>query len=158
DEHVLGLEVPVHNTGRVCAPETSANTGRDLQRARDVTSSVAGNLHRKRLAIDKLHGEEFRAFVLADIKDTGHVTVGDASGKLHLAPETLEDVGQIHELAAEHLEGDDLRELTVSSAVHAAHPAHAEEAKELIATAEELAAVRAGCGVHLLRESNPKGS
>ena len=93
---------------------------------------------RERLAVDELHREELLPLVLADVERAGHVAVRDAARELRLLPEAREDPGRVDQLAAEHLERDDLVELRVARPVHRTHPARAEEAQDLVATREHL--------------------
>jgi len=64
--------------------------------------------------------------------------VRDPARELHLAPEAIEDPRGVHEIAAQHLERDDLVELDVAGAVHAPHAAHADEPEQLVPIGEQL--------------------
>ena len=84
DHHVLGLEVAVHEPGRVRGREPRARRDEHVAdlRARPRRCRQPG---RQRLAVDELHREEDAVLDLARVVDRDHVRVRQARDRLRLA-------------------------------------------------------------------------
>jgi hypothetical protein len=79
---------------------------------------------------------------LADVADAAHVIVGEATGGARLAHESRGGLRVLHRLRQHELDGDLLIELEVRREDDHAHPADAENALDLVFSAQRVADVR----------------
>ena len=121
DHDVVGLEIAMHDARLVRRVEPRADRRDDVDDAREGKLPLAFDEVEERFAFDELHREEALTAVLADVEGARDVGVRDAPGELHLATKSLDDARRVGDLALEHLQRDDLVELTVAHLVDGAH-------------------------------------
>ena len=136
DQHVVGLEVAVHQPGRVRSGQ--ALTGPLIQRE-DLggRALAAGDPPTGRRAIDQFHGDEQLALVGPDLVHGDHIRMRQASHRGGLAEQPLRAVGH----GAMELECHVAAEPEVARAIDDPHPAGADPLDDL----ERGADPRAGC-------------
>ncbi len=134
DEHVVRLEIAMHDPDRVRGREAFAQLHRDRQQA--PPRHRARRELRERRALDQLHRQELHARVLADVEHARDVAVLDPPGQAHLAAKPFDRV--VGQPVAQDLERDVLAELGVDRRVHAPHAAAAEPAHDAIAVRDQL--------------------
>ena len=151
DDHVLGLEVAVHEALLVRVVQALEELPGDVDHARrgqrrllddDPEVGALGQLH---------HHVVDAGRRLADVDDADHVGVTQAAGEIGLAVEPLGDPGVREQRGVEHLDREPALELDVPRAVDRAHRARAEERLDPVALGEHLAEQRIGGRVGLLR-------
>ena len=132
-EHVLGLEVAVHDALVVRGPQRARDRERDLDRLargqRAAPEPVA-----QRLALEQLHGREHRAVRLAELVDRQDVRVREGGDGLGLALEAAERLRVVREVAREHLHGDVAVQPRVAGVEHDAHAALPDRGHDLVRT------------------------
>ena len=123
DEHVVGLEVPVHHAGGVGRHQPAPGREEPLEhrppRARPRPQPLAQGL-----APDQLHRDEDLAAVLAGVVDPDHVGVLELGHRPGLAEQAL-PVRRVADVGAHHLDRDAAAQVGVAGLVddpHAAGP------------------------------------
>ena len=113
------------HTGSMRRPHPCADGA--CHRERDIDGQpFALHARSQRLALHQLHGEQTRAFVLADVEHARDVRMGDTSGELHLAPKPLQLIFALTGSRLQDLERPQLVELAIAGLVDVSHPAAAE--------------------------------
>jgi hypothetical protein len=105
DHQVLRLEIPVHDTSRVCLRETF----RDLPGERECLLGGEGTvLHElsKRLPLDELHDDVVRAAIFTDVEDCRDVGVIQRGSGSSLTFESSESFSVRGKMRGEDLDGD----------------------------------------------------
>ncbi len=137
-QHVAGLDVPVHDAPRMrrveCVRDLLGDAGRDGRRQR--TSLPEGA--RKVAAGHQLHHDVRPDRVLAVVEHRDHVGVVQLGCGLCLALEPGEeaDVGAV--LPAQHLDGHVATQLGVASAVDGGHATLADQLREVVAATQDV--------------------
>jgi hypothetical protein len=137
DEHVVGLEIAMHDRSLVSCLEPGAHRGGDVDGPRHRQRAALLEHTRERGPIDELHGEEARSLVLADVEDPRDVGVRHLARRLHLAPEQLEHARLPDDLVAEQLQRDELVELPIEGRVDGTHATRTEQRTHLVAIRED---------------------
>ncbi len=89
EDDVLGLDVAVHDAGRVCRRERVEHRLEDVERlARGQDAALAEHLA-QRAALQVLHREEEQAVVLALVEDGDDAGVGEPGRRAGLADEAV---------------------------------------------------------------------
>ena len=141
DEDVGGLEIAVHDASLV----RGAKPGHDLpgqrQRAGDRQLAFRGEQTREVGAVDERHRDVLDAVDLAHVVDADDVGVRDLPREHQLALEPPFQLlrGQRIRVRLDHLERKRQSQLGIPDVVDGAHPAHAQQADDLIALAKGLA-------------------
>ena len=136
DEHILRLEVAVHEAAVMGGGET---LGRLREHVEDLAQAALrrGQPLAQAPAVDELHGDEDVVADLADVVDRDHVRVRQLGHRLRLAHEPLLRLGAVID-RAQALDGDEATELRIVGLVDHAHATLAEQVDDQEA-ADELA-------------------
>jgi hypothetical protein len=137
EQHVVGLDVTVHDAVLVDVVERVGELAEDVERALDRHRTVARR--EQRLALDELHhhvGAE--RHVLAEVDDRHDVRMRDLTREPRLVVEALPRVVVIGERRCDHLQGEDLAELDVACSKHLPHPTFCELRLQHVATTRRL--------------------
>ena len=131
DEHVLRLQVTMHDTARV----------RRVERASDLTGVIDGLAAREchaaqrvaqRMALEQFHHRVGHAVVAAEIVNGEDVGVRERSDRVRFALEAGQPIGVGGECRRQDLDRDLPPQLRVARAIHFAHPAGAERVQDLV--------------------------
>ena len=141
-EHILGLEIPVHDAFVVDDGEAAGDSCRVLER---LARRHRAGLHRlAQVATVQQLEHDVRARALdAGIVDGDDVRVAERSRRQHFLLKAPEPVGRIGNRLGEDLDRDIAMQASVGSAVHLAHAPGAEQALDLVP-----AEARARCEGH----------
>ena len=135
DQHVGGLDVPVHEPDRVRRHDAAPRLNQEPQRfGRSLgrPGRVIGRPLPERYALDELHRHEDVAVVLAHLVDRDCVGVAQLREHLGLAPHSLGgNLGVVGVEPPQYLDRDLSLELRVASGVDRPHAARAELAHDL---------------------------
>jgi hypothetical protein len=104
DEHVLGLDVAVHDPALVGGLQGAGDLDRIRHGLRDGQGAVATDAVLERLALDELEDDVRRPRVLARVDHAHDVGVVELRHRPRLAPEALERVGVAGDVAMQHLD------------------------------------------------------
>ena len=125
DEDVRGLDVAVDDALRVGSIESVGYLDRE-RKQRVSFQRAAGDHVLQREAVEKLHGDEALAFVLADFVDGADVRMVQRGSGAGLAAKTFESLWVLRDVVGEELEGDKAAQGGVLGLVNNAHPAAAQ--------------------------------
>ena len=92
----------------------------------------------ERLPLHVLHGDVGPVFALADLVDDADVRVGQGRGRLGLDEEPLLELGRVHEVRRQELQGDASLELEVLGLVDDPHTAVADLLDDPVLAGDEL--------------------
>ena len=149
DQHVLRLDVPVHDPGGVRGRQARQQRHHDGQRltgrapaalAEQVAQSAAGQV---------LHGQIGARAVPALVVDGDHVRVREPRGRLGLADEPADEILVAGQVGVHHLERDPAVQAGVDGTVHRRHAPECNQRLHLVAAVKQPPdqGVREG-GVH----------
>jgi hypothetical protein len=149
DEDIVGLQVAVHDAGRVRRFEPRQHLQRVVER--DVERELLSLLEQRREAppLEKLHHDVRDA--VARLIDVGHVRdvrTLDAGRKPRFAKKALDEPRPSRELGVQELERDARSQILVPSLEHGAHPSVADESDEAVLPVDEFSWL----GAHPFRE------
>ncbi len=131
--HVVGLEVAVHDPGRVGLGEALGDLGPDLEDAtRGHRLAVAHELVERR-AQDALHHDVRKAGGLADLVDGDDVRVIEGGRGPRLLCETAHPLRVGRVALGQELDRDLALEILIERAPDFAHPARAQPGEKLVA-------------------------
>ena len=91
NEDVGGLDVTVDDSFGMCRAERIRDLGISLQHLID-RQRLSGNAILERLAVEKLHGDEFPAAVFADVVDGANIRMIEGGGCFRFTLEAFERV------------------------------------------------------------------
>jgi hypothetical protein len=130
-QHVVRLEVPVHEAGGVrgCEPAPGGEERVDDRRGRSLARAQP---LRERLAVDELHRDKVAAIRGADLVHGDHVGVGKARHRARLAHQPILGLGG-RARAPQHLERDPALEIGIERGVDDPHRAGAQLALDPVA-------------------------
>ena len=141
EDHVVGLEIAMHDVGRVGRCEARGDLLHDV--AHDGQGRPPCRLERRlerrgerrgeRAAAHELHREEARPLVLRDVEGASHVSVRHPARELHLVAKPPQRFGRGNKLSPQQLEGDLLVELEVARPIHRAHAARSQQPDDAVA-------------------------
>ena len=106
DQHVLGLDVAVHNASPMDRRQAVQDLPRDLPRFLGGQRPAAGDQVLEILPVHELHDEVEPAVLLTHIIDVDDVAVRHRGGSSGLALEALDVGGVLLAVAAQDLDGD----------------------------------------------------
>jgi hypothetical protein len=139
-EHVLGLEVAVHDPGGVRGLERVQHLREEVDHVGDGRRARAARQPRAQvLAAEQLHHEEEQAVVFTEVEDAHDVAVREEGRGVRLAAEAAHVLVHPGDVRVHHLHGHVDAEREVRRAVHLAHAAHAEARAELVLVREDAA-------------------
>ncbi len=130
---VLRLEVAMNYALGMRSFEPKADLPGDFNRLGRFELALLAQERTQGRAVGKLHGDEFCAGVLAEIKDADHIAVRNLPGKDQLLLKTCQHVGAAGQLRTNRLQRDDSSQLQVVGLINGAHPALAEQFDHLVA-------------------------
>ena len=139
-EHVLRLQIAMHDPLRVRGGERAADLGRDPEGARDIDRALALDHAAELDALEVLHDEVHAAVGGgARVGDVDDVRVTDLRCSARLSAEPLHEVGHPRVARMEDLERDALADIDMLGEVDLAHPALADQLHHVIAAVDSLA-------------------
>ena len=132
DDHVIRLEIAVHDTYGMCGAQAVADLHQDGERAGHVDSGPRP--FPEALPAQQLHDDEGRAiFDLDEVRDVDDIAMANAIDGLRFLEEAQHRVAPASVIGAQQLERDLAAELHVLGAIDVAHAALAEELRQAIA-------------------------
>ena len=138
DQHVLGLDVAVHEAGPVGGAERGQHRHHDLQRGAGAEPAERVQRVAQRPARDVLHDEEDVLAVGALVVDGDDVRVGQRRRGLGLADEAGDEVLVGGEPGVHHLDRHDAVEPHVAREVDGRHAAAGDAGLDAVAPVEHL--------------------
>ena len=129
-QHVLGLEVPVHDPGLLGGRQPRQHA---LEHARDLRQVELADERPQRPALDVLHRQVRDALVLEVLVDRDHVRVGERARQPRLAQEALGVRRVLPAERAQLLERDQPLQVGLAREMHDRHAALAQDAQHLVA-------------------------
>ncbi len=154
EDHVLGLDVAVHDARPVCRPEGVEHTfsdGQCLARGQRATlgDHVAQGAPRQQLHRQVEHVAGVAGLVGPLVEHLDHVRVGQPGGGAGLAHEPGDELGVVGQVRMHHLQGDQTIKPTVHRLVHRGHAAAGDPGLHLVAPVEQPPDQGVpNCGVH----------
>ena len=139
DQHVLRLDVAVDQEARVRGLERPPDLDRVGHRLRHRQAAEPPDALLQRLALDVLEDDVGRALVLAGVDHRHDVRVVQLRDRARLAPEALQLVGVVRDVAVHELDRDPALECRVERPVDARHAARADLLVQAVALADERA-------------------
>src|SRR5712692_8657380 len=122
DKDVCGLDVAVDDFLGVSGFEGIGDFHGNIQQRLEFHRTAPDEVLERR-TVEKLHGDETLAVVLADFVNGANVGMIQRGSSASLTAETLEGLSVAHELIGEELESDEAAELGVLGLVNHTHPA-----------------------------------
>ena len=148
EEDVGGLEVAVHDAGFMSRDKSGRNLAGERERPRDGEAPLSLENGRQIRAVHIRHRDVLDAVNLPEVVDADDVLVGDVARQEQFAFEAAFEIagdGWIgHRLGADHLDGNDNRQLVVPRLVDGAHSANTQLTDEVIPTSETCAGLEGG--------------
>ncbi len=137
EDHVCGLDVPVHDPGFVRHGERREYLCGDPRCA----YGVEARLHRQhaldRGALEQLHHEEGRVGrVRPHVDDANDVWMLEPGGRLRFATEPHQVLGLVRQPRVEHLDGHGPLEVLLVGLVDASHAPRADQATDAVTPCE----------------------
>src|SRR5262249_42542835 len=132
DDHVVGLDVPVHDLVPVRLRERAQDLPRELDRGQRRRRALADQELLERRPVEVLHRDVVGAVDLSAVVDADAVRVVEPCGVARLALEPLDELLVAGVALVEDLQCDLPPELLVLGQVHVGHPAGAELALHAI--------------------------
>ena len=123
DQHVLGLDVAVHDARVVGRRQRGQHRREQVQRPRRRQRRLLADHVTQRAARDVLHREEQRAVVVALVEDGHHVRMRQLRGGPGLGHEPAAELGVVAQPEVHHLERDDPVQPHVERLVDGRHAA-----------------------------------
>ncbi len=144
DEDVGGLEIAVDDASLVRGAKARHDLPGERQRAGHRQLAFRGQQTREIGAVDERHRDVLDAVDLAHVVDADDVGMRDLPREHELALEPSLQLlrGQRIRIRLDHLERERQPQLGIPDVINGAHPAHAEQADDLIALAKGLARER----------------
>jgi hypothetical protein len=143
DQHVLRLEIAVHDAEVVRFGERAADLVEQRRRARPRQRAVAAHDLAEILAAHVLHDQVQRALRLPEVEDLHRVRVVEARHRVRLALEAADHFRIVGEIGVQDLHRRDLAHALVLDLVDDAHAAAADQIRDLVAAVDDLAHPRA---------------
>src|SRR5690606_39686281 len=140
DEQVAGLDVAVHEAGRVGYLQSGCGLRHDVEYAVGREHLLALEHRREGLPRHELHDEVGRAVFLSVVEDVGDALVVAEGGVPRLGAEALEEAGVAEVLVLEDLDGDGASDHEVGGLPHLPHAADRDPARQLVSPTEGEAA------------------
>jgi hypothetical protein len=137
DEDVLGLDVAVHEPGRVSGGEGGEHVVHDRDGFRGGEPAAATKNAAQRLSGDVLHDEERVATVGALVVDRDDVRVVERGSGSRLAGEAGDELRVVGKAGVHDLDRDPTVEAGVGREVDAGHPAAGDAAANRVSPVEE---------------------
>ncbi len=137
EEHVVRLDVAVHDPAPMGEPERAEDLARRVDRGGDRQRTVGHDPVLEAPALEVLHRDVVGALGLAAVVDRDDVRVGQAGGVLGLPPEPFDERVVARVPVVEDLDRDLAAELLVLGEVDVGHPAGAEPPEDAVAPVEE---------------------
>ncbi len=144
DEQIRGLDVAVHDALGVRRIQRVCDLNAQIEQQIEV-ERPAGDAVLQRGAVQKLHGDERAAFVLADFVDGADVGMVQRGGGARFAPETFQRLRVLDHIEGQEFQGDEAAQLGVFRFVDDAHSTAAEFFDDAV-MAESLAKQGLGVG------------
>jgi hypothetical protein len=139
DHHVRRLEVPVNDPLLVGRGEPGADLPRELRGLLTRQPADPEEQRREILAVHVLHRDEVLSLGLSDVVHAADVGVRHPARVAHLVEQQGKQLGILHELGRQELEGHRLSELEVVGAVDLAHAAPAQQAAHPVPLGDDRA-------------------
>jgi hypothetical protein len=134
-EHVVRLQIAMHDPGGVRVGEPARDLGRDVERLGQ-RDRPASQPRAERLAAEQLHHQEAPAAVLPRVEHLHHVLALDGARGPRLAREPPGHGAVLGQLVVEHLHGDAPPDADVLGLVHGPHSAAADATNERVLAGE----------------------
>ena len=131
DHHVVGLQIPVNDPGRVGPGEPIRDPGSDLERLSRGDRSRGDQLAQGR-SLDQFHGHVRLGVRPTDLVDRDDVRVIQGRSGTRLPLEAVQALRVRRNLGRQHLQGDLAPEPRVPRPVHLSHPACANLAQDFV--------------------------
>ena len=144
EQHVLGLDVAVHDAGAVGRGEAGQDRVHDRDGLRHRQAALLAQQLAKRDAGKVLHDEVGHVAVLALVEHVDHVRVGQPCGGPGLLDEPALEHGVIAEVPVHHLEGDPALEAQVGGDVHGRHAAARDARAHPVSAVDQTSDQRVG--------------
>ena len=138
DQHIAGLDVPVHDALRVRGSQRTRQLLGDVDRLPGAERTV-GEPVDQALAIHQLGHVVDPLRRRSHIVDLDDARVADAGQQLRLALEATHPIGVLSPPGLDYLDGDNARQPPVAAAIDAAERALANDSVELVAPIEREA-------------------
>jgi len=146
DEHVLRLDVAVHQTRRVGRSEGVEHSLEHVERLAEGERAALAE-HRAQVGPRHvLEGEVGGVAVAALVVHADDAGVGEPGGRPRLAPEARDDVGPFREVRVHDLERDLAFEAAVHGSVHRCHAAARDARGDLVPLVDHMTDERIGDG------------
>ena len=137
DHHVLGLEVPVHEPGRVDRLEPGEELRGDVARLGERQGAARLQGFAERRAVDVLHRQQLLSALVYQIEDAAHVRREHLSGGTDLASQQVAGALVPRVAGTHRLQRHVHPQLQIEGAVHLAHAAAAEQLANLVPVTEK---------------------
>jgi hypothetical protein len=142
-EHVVGLEIAVHDAALVRVRQALRDVAREHDGARLAQAPLAREHVGEALAVHVLHGDVEQALGrLAEVEHAHDVAVREQAGRLGLALEAGAAARVEREIAVEDLHREEARDAHVRGAVHLAHAARGDAVLDAVPVAHDRAEQR----------------
>jgi hypothetical protein len=138
DEHVLGLDVAVHDARPVRGGEAGQHRLEDGEGLRDREPAARGEQVAQRAAAHELHDEEDQTLVAALVADRHHVDVAEHRRRTCLAGEPVDERGVVGQVLGHDLDRDGPVDPEVGGGVHGGHAAARQPLLEPVAPLQDL--------------------
>ena len=144
EQHVLGLDVAVHDAGPVRGGEPGEDRVHDRHRLRHREAALLAQEFAQSDARQVLHDQVGHVAVLTLIEDVDHVRVGEPRGGPRFLDEPALEHGVIAQVAVHHLEGDPALEPQVGGHVHGRHAAARDARAHPVSAVDQTSDQRVG--------------
>lgn len=142
DQHVLGLDVTVHQPHPVGGGERIEHPLGDGQGLTEAEGTIARDLGAQRPAAHVLHRQVAEVAVGALVQHGDDPRVGQSGSGASLAPEARDDVGSLGEVGVHDLEGDVPLEPSIVRQIDGRHPAARNPAHDVVSPVDRAAKER----------------
>ena len=156
-QHVLGLDVAMHDLVRVRGPERAGDLDRVRQRLVDRQPAHPPDPVLERLALDVLEDDVGPVLVLAGVDHADDVGMRELGDRPRLAPEALQLVGVGRHLPVQELDRHPPFEVDVEGLIDRRHPSRADLGVEPIPATEQHAHERAHELLPIVAETQAAG-
>jgi hypothetical protein len=132
DHEVLGLQIPVHDPGRMCLGEPLGGLRGDVEKPLRRERFARSQELAEGLPFHELHRDVGRPVGFADVVDGQDVGVVQSRGRARLLLEALAALGMAGHGGRQHLDRDVAAEPGVGRAIDLSHPAGADRGGDAV--------------------------